>query len=95
MQMVIDPLGQVRCLYTEALNLAALGPLSIRRASHVEPDVDGQWWADLAPVNGPCLGPYPQRSAALLAEQEWLEINRLLRPQAAQVQDRCPNRAQR
>jgi hypothetical protein len=76
MQMVIDPQGQVRCLYTEALDLAAIGPLTIRRASHVEPDADGQWWADLAPVSGPQLGPYyPRRSDALAAEQAWLEAN--------------------
>jgi len=36
--------------YTEALDLAALGSLSIRRASHVEPDEQGRWWADLAPA---------------------------------------------
>lgn len=77
MQVMIDPQGQVRCLYTEAMDLAALGPLSIRRASQVEPDASGQWWADLSPVNGPCLGPYRLRSQALAAEQEWLEANYL------------------
>lgn len=78
MQMVISPLGQVHCLYTEALELAAVGLLAIRRASHVEPDAEGQWWADLSPVNGPRLGPYRQRSEALTAEQTWLESNILV-----------------
>jgi hypothetical protein len=78
MRMVIDPLGQVRCLYTEVLDLPALGPLAIRRASQVEPDAAGQWWADLAPVSGPRLGPYLRRSDALAAEQAWLESNVLL-----------------
>ena len=77
MQLVIDCQGQVRCLYDEALDLAALGSVSIRRASHVEPDEQGRWWADLAPVEGPRLGPFERRSAALDAERQWLEINRL------------------
>jgi hypothetical protein len=47
--------------------------MSIRRASHVEPDDDGQWWADLSPVNGPHLGPFAKRSEALTAESSWLE----------------------
>jgi hypothetical protein len=76
--MVIDAHGQVRCLYTEALDLAAIGPLAIRRASQVEPDAAGQWWADLSALNGPCLGPYLRRSEALAAEQAWLEANVLL-----------------
>lgn len=83
MHMVIDPQGRVRCLYTEALDLAALGPLSICRASHVEPDAVGRWWADLSPVNGPRLGPYRQRSAALAAEQMWLESNVLVHAHTA------------
>jgi hypothetical protein len=47
--------------------------MSIQRASHVEPDEQGQWWADLAPVHGPKLGPFAVRSAALDAERCWLE----------------------
>ena len=73
MQLVIDPEGQVRCVYSECIDLRALGSLSIQRGSHVEPDAQGQWFADLSPVAGPCLGPYRQRSEALLAEQTWLE----------------------
>ena len=37
MQILIDPGGNVRCLYGEAIELAALGPLQIARASHLEP----------------------------------------------------------
>jgi hypothetical protein len=72
MLLVIDPNGQVRCLYGEEVDLSALGVLSIRRASHVEPDASGAWWADLAPLVGPRLGPFPCRSHALDAEQNWL-----------------------
>ena len=73
MQLLISPGGVVRGLYDETLDLAALGPLSIVRASHVEPTADGQWTADLGPSNGPALGPFPKRSQALQAEQAWLE----------------------
>ena len=73
MRLVIEPGGRVRCLYGEAVDLAALGALTIRRASHVEPDADGLWWADLAPLGGPKLGPFARRSLALDAEAAWLE----------------------
>lgn len=73
MELLVDRRGQVHCLYGEAIDLNALGPLTIRRVSHVEPDDNGQWWADLAPVRGPKLGPFDRRSEALAAEQHWLE----------------------
>jgi hypothetical protein len=72
MQILIDARGQVRCLYGELIDLTLLGNLSIQRASHVEPDNAGQWWADLAPAGGPCLGPFTKRSEALEAETTWL-----------------------
>ena len=75
MTFLIDHGGQVRCLYAEAIELATLGPITIRRASHVEPDCDGQWWADLQPVHGPKLGPFSRRSQALEAETAWLELH--------------------
>lgn len=73
MMLIVDTQGGVRCVYIEAVDLTALGPLSIQRASHVEPDEKGQWWADLSPMNGPKLGPFTVRSAALAAEATWLE----------------------
>jgi hypothetical protein len=73
MQLRIDSQGQVTCVYDEMLDLTVLGPLTIRRASHVEPDDTGKWWADLAPVGGPRLGPFGHRSQALTAERAWLE----------------------
>ncbi len=82
MRLVIDAGGTVRCLYGEAIDLACLGPLTIRRASQVEPDGQGAWWADLGPVGGPRLGPFGRRSAALAAEADWLERH-WLRAQAA------------
>ena len=75
MDLVVDPAGRVRCVYDEAIDLAALGSVSIVRASHVEPDAAGRWVADLAPVGGPVLGPFPLRSEALAAESAWLEAH--------------------
>ncbi len=73
MQLRIEPSGRVVGLYNEALDLAALGDVSIRRASYVEPDEQGRWWADLQPQHGPRLGPFAKRSEALDAEVAWLE----------------------
>jgi hypothetical protein len=79
MQLVIKPDGQVRCLYDEAVDLASLGTLTIQRGSHVEPDAQGRWLADMTPVAGPTLGPFQRRSEALAAERAWLERNWLCR----------------
>ena len=75
MQLVISHDGILRCIYGEAIDLHALGKPDIRRASHVEPDRHGQWTADLAPVGGPVMGPFPRRTDALAAESQWLETH--------------------
>ena len=73
MDLLIDPHGQIRCVYAEAIDLHVLGRPNIVRASNVEPDAEGRWWADLAPVNGPPMGPFDSRSDALACERDWLE----------------------
>ena len=80
MHMVIAPDGTIRCLYGEELDFSALGRVAISRGSHVEPDEQGRWFADLSPVSGPRLGPFALRSEALAAEHQWLEANWLVRP---------------
>jgi hypothetical protein len=82
MELRIDPGGIVRCVYDEALDLSALGSLTITRASYVEPDDEGHWWSDLAPVLGPNLGPFCRRSEALAAEAAWLAAHWLCRASA-------------
>jgi hypothetical protein len=75
MQLIVQSDGVVRCIYGEAIELASLGQVCISRASHVEPDENGSWWADLSPVNGPRIGPFHRRTEALDAERNWLEAH--------------------
>ncbi|WP_437222652.1 hypothetical protein SH661x_002878 [Planctomicrobium sp. SH661] len=77
MNLFISSQGTIRGLYAESFDLHALGRLSIRRASHVEPTVEGEWKVDLSPVDGPLLGPYRSRSQALAAETCWIEQHAL------------------
>ena len=79
MELVVDAGGDVRCIYGEELDLREFGKLQITRASHVEPDRDGFWWADMGPVGGPVLGPFKNRTEALQAEREWLANYRQFR----------------
>ena len=72
MELFIDAAGNVRCVYSEVIDLSALGTQQIGRAGFVEPDPQGQWWADLFPVGGPRLGPFVRRGEGLRAESEWL-----------------------
>lgn len=72
MQILFTRDGNAACVYDEAINLHSLGAVQIKRGSHVEPNKEGQWMADLSPVNGPVLGPFRTRSEALAAEVAWL-----------------------
>lgn len=71
-ELVVTPAGNLRAIYDERVDLAGLGRRMIRRGSHVEPTEDGRWTADLAPCDGPLLGPFDRRSEALAAEVAWL-----------------------
>ena len=75
MQLIVTPDGAVRCIYGEAIDLHCLGRPAISRGSHVEPDRQGRWFADMSPVGGPRLGPFDRRSDALAAERHWLQAN--------------------
>ena len=75
MDLIIESTGLVRCVYEESIDLSRIGKVDIRRASHVEPTSGGQWIADLAPVDGPKLGPFQNRSEAIEAELDWLQSN--------------------
>lgn len=72
MQIIVTGGGNVRGVYDETIDLSSIGTLDIQRGSHVEPNQEGQWTADLSPVGGPTLGPFDTRSEALAAEVSWL-----------------------
>ena len=76
MILTITPTGTIQAVYSEALDLDALGHQSITpHISQVDPDEHGQWWADLGPVDGPVLGPFARKSEAVRAEVAWIEEN--------------------
>ncbi len=75
MDLIVATTGQVKTIYSEHLDLHALGRLVITRASQVEPTTSGHWMADLRPVGGPILGSFAHRSQALEAEIAWLNAH--------------------
>lgn len=73
-EIVCKPDGSLSAIWDDGLvPLVAEGKATIVRASHVEPTDDGQWTADMSPVNGPVLGPFALRADALAAERVWLQ----------------------
>jgi hypothetical protein len=80
MDLIVGLSGTVRAINGEVIDLAAIGRVVITRASHVEPNPDGLWLADLTLVSGPVLGPFDRRSEALAAEHAWLEAHWLAPP---------------
>jgi len=77
MELVVSPGGRVSTIYSEVLDLTPLGRQQITRASHVEPDAQGLWLAQI--IDGPRLGPFGNRSEAIAAEVIWLQQHRLRR----------------
>jgi len=75
MELVVRKDGTTCFVYSEMFDLSGLGAAQIRRASLVEPDELGRWWADLSLESGPVLGPFEKRSTALAAETNWLETH--------------------
>lgn len=73
----IDLNGGIRAIYSDGFNWQALGRPMIQRASEVEPDHLGLWYADLTLSDGPKIGPFARRTDAIAAEVRWLERNRL------------------
>lgn len=71
----VTPDGTIQFIYTDDLRtLMAEGKAVTKRVSHVEPNDDGKWVADLSPVmSGLTLGPFETRAEALAAERKWLE----------------------
>jgi hypothetical protein len=79
LELVINMRGDVRTIYAEDIDLSAIGQVSVRRASHVEPSTQGGWMVELSPIGGPTFGPFAKRSEALAAEVAWLQAHWLTR----------------
>jgi hypothetical protein len=77
MNLLVRTNGVIEAIYSEEVDLSLLGEVRIQRASHIEPDQNGLWWAEIK--NGPKLGPYSKRSLALKAELGYL-INQMEQP---------------
>lgn len=73
--------GTLRFIYDETLTpLLNTGAATVQRASFLTEQDDGQWIGNLAPVQGPTIGPFPTRALAIEAEREWIEQHWLSHP---------------
>lgn len=74
MSLAIARDGTLTAIYDDALrDILDEGRLRIRRASTVEPDLYGNWWADMTPSGHDVkLGPFKMREDALRAERAFL-----------------------
>jgi hypothetical protein len=77
MILMVSPNGDIRGIYTDDFPWRELGKTLVQRASHVEPDHLGLWYADLSLRNGPRIGPFAKRAEAIAAEVAWLENHHL------------------
>ena len=68
--LVVGADGIVTCLWTEVIDLSALGSLSIRRASAVEFDEQRQLWVVEVPGTGEIFADV-SRERCLEFEREW------------------------
>ena len=74
LQFAIAADGTITTIYDDGMaSFLETGHAKVTRASHVEPYPAGGWIADMAPSNGPVLGPFRLREEALAAERRWLE----------------------
>jgi hypothetical protein len=66
--------GIITAIHDDALTpMFSLGDVTIKRASHVEPDRNGhEWSADMRPVGGRIMRGFKTRGAALKAEVDYL-----------------------
>lgn len=74
MTVDITPAGNLRYLHDDRLaGVIDTGPVTARRASHIESSEDGKTWiVDLGPVEGPVVDGFKTRQAAVDFEEAWL-----------------------
>lgn len=83
--LVIKPDAQMVCIYTDAIRplLDDANEVEIKRVSHVEPNEQGLWVADM--LNGTCSPPFRLREEALQWEESY--INNQLRDSGGSLCD--------
>ena len=67
--------GTAKTLWTDAIDLPALGTASVTRASHVEFDAAEQAWFVAEPDGRRVKGGFSKRAEALAWEHEWANGN--------------------
>ena len=73
MALTFTPDGTGRCLYTEALDLGAIGRLSVRRATRIEFDDRAQDWRVYTAHGRVAMFNSPSRQECLEWERWYLE----------------------
>jgi hypothetical protein len=68
-----DPGGQIDCLYTEAIDLRALGKLEITRATDIRYDHTSQQWQVHDTESDAVLFAHPSRNECLTWENQNLQ----------------------
>ena len=75
MVIAIKPDGTMQFIYKDEMaRIIKKGNAKIKRASYVEPK-ENKWTANLSPLKGPILGPFPLRKTALQEEEKWIQQN--------------------
>jgi len=77
--LLIEPTGEVLCLYTEAIPLRSLGRITTRRASTVEFNDTVQEWQVGEPGRDTVHYSHPSREACLEWERRTFSRSRSLR----------------
>lgn len=75
--------GTLRYVYDDDVHkhLSKLGEVSIKRATHVEPDENGLWYADLSPVGGEKVTGFKTHQEAIDFELKWLNEHNIPLPE--------------
>lgn len=72
-ELFIQPDGQIKCLYTDLIDLSRFGKLHVERASHVEFDDIKQTWTVRLAGSGKVIGDgFESRQEALDFEVDYL-----------------------
>jgi len=76
--LIITATGKVECLYTEAVDLSTLGPLTVNRATDIAYDNEaGQW--RVRDMSGKAVYGNCSREACLAWERSYLEQRETLK----------------